>query len=153
MVVLVSTESCGFRLKVGLKNMFKIILRQLSVIINYVSWSQFYRPKLLHINALYLTHRSIHTFRKEKWTCMCLYASGKQKWTFSRNVSFFLFELFKIFHFEIFYSWLCGLGLVLCWRPYGDLWLLTSMSFCSLMESSCIIGNHIYNISSILSKY
>ena len=41
----------------------------------------------------------------------------------------FLFELFYICHFGAFYSWLCGMGFVHCWKSYSDLKLLISVSF------------------------
>ena len=44
-------------------------------------------------------------------------------------------------HIGAYYSWLCGMGFAHCWRPYGDLLLLMSVSFWSLVDS-CLIGNH-----------
>ena len=44
-------------------------------------------------------------------------------------------------HIRAFYSWPCGMGITHCWRPYGDLYLLMSLSFWSLVDC-CLIGNH-----------
>ena len=44
-------------------------------------------------------------------------------------------------HFGAINSWLCGMGVAHCWRPFGDLYLLIAVSFWSLMES-CLIGNN-----------
>ena len=44
-------------------------------------------------------------------------------------------------HFEAFYNWICGMGFAHCWRPNGDIKLLISVSFCSLVESY-LIDNH-----------
>ena len=61
---------------------------------------------------------------------------------FINKVVSFLVWIVLHCHFGAFYSWLCGMGFAHCWRPYGGLYLLSSVSFWSLVKN-CLIGNHI----------